>query len=114
MHDEWRISFTAFEDYCMTNGWKQGLQIDRINNSEGYFPWNIRFITRAENLRNKRTNHLITYNGETHCITDWSNMLGIPTSTLWRRFTSGWSVEDAFTKPIQRHTKTKMDGGKTE
>lgn len=114
MHDEWRNNFTVFENFCLSNGWKQGLQVDRINNSEGYFPWNIRFVTRPENLRNKRTNHLITYNGETRCMTDWSNILGIPLSTLWRRFTSGWSVEDAFTKPIQRHTKKKMNGERKE
>jgi hypothetical protein len=109
MLDEWRNSFPSFEEFCLNNGWRDGLQIDRIDNSAGYFPSNIRFVARADNLRNKRTNHMITYKGETHCLTDWCNILGIADSSLHRRLSSGWSVEDAFTKPIQRHRK--MDGG---
>lgn len=109
MFEEWRRDFSAFECFCLANGWKPGLQVDRIDNEDGYFPGNIRFVTSAENLRNKRCNHLITFKGETHCLTDWSNILGIADSTLHRRLSSGWSVEDAFTRPIQRHRK--MDGG---
>ena len=109
MLEEWRRDFNAFESFCLANGWKPGLQVDRIDNSAGYFPENIRFVTSAENLRNKRTNHLITYNGETHCLTDWSKILGVADSTLQRRLSSGWSVEDAFTKSIQRHKKRNGD-----
>ena len=109
MFEPWRKSFTSFESYCLAKGWKPGLQVDRIDNDDGYCPGNIRFVTSAENLRNKRSNNLITYNGETHCLTDWSKILGIADSTLQRRLSSGWSIEDAFTKPIQRHRK--MDGG---
>ena len=110
MLEEWRRDFTLFEHFCLANGWKPGLQVDRIDNDMGYFPANIRFVTSAENLRNKRTNHLLTYNGETHCLTDWCKILGISDSTLLRRLSSGWSIEDAFTRPIQIHRK--MDGGK--
>ena len=109
MFEPWRRSFTSFESYCLAKGWKQGLQVDRIDNDDGYFPGNIRFVTCAENLRNKRSNNLITYKGETHCLTDWSNILGIADSTLQRRLTSGWSIEDAFTRPIQQHRKRKAD-----
>lgn len=105
MFEQWRKNFSSFEKYCLDNGWKNGLQVDRIDNELGYFPQNIRFVTSAENLRNKRSNNSITYNGETHCLTDWSQILGIADSTLQRRLSSGWSIEDAFTKPIQRHKK---------
>jgi hypothetical protein len=44
-----------------------------------------------------------------NCVTDWGNILGIAESTLWRRLSSGWSIEDAFTKPIQQHRRAKMD-----
>lgn len=37
-------------------------------------------------------------------------ILGIADSTLQRRLSSGWSVEDAFTRPIQRHRKMDGDG----
>lgn len=95
------------------NGWEYGLQVDRIDNNKGYFPDNIQFVTRAENLRNKRTNHLITFLGETLCAADWCERFGISDSTLWRRLKSGWSIEDALTKPKQKRTKW-MDGGDSE
>lgn len=110
MLDEWRNSFAAFEAYCMENGWKHGLQVDRIDNSAGYYPNNVRFVTSAENSRNKRTNHVLTMNGETRCIADWCKVLGIDDSTVWRRLTSGWDVEDALTKPVQARKYVKMDG----
>ena len=108
--DEWRNSFKAFEEYCLSHGWEQGLQIDRVDNELGYVPNNVRFVAPKQNARNKRTNHLITFQGETMCAADWCERFGISDSTLWRRLTSGWSVEDAFTKPIQRHRKKDGDG----
>lgn len=109
MLDEWRNDFSSFEQYCLANGWVHGLQIDRIDNNDGYYPYNIRFVTRKQNLRNKRTNHMITFNGETLCQVDWCKRYNIDDSTLWRRLTSGWSVEDALTKPKQKR-RAKMDG----
>lgn len=60
MFEPWRNSFTSFESYCLAKGWEPGLQVDRIDNEDGYYPGNIRFVTSAENLRNKRSNNLIT------------------------------------------------------
>lgn len=118
LYDAWRDNFAAFEKFCLANGWEYGLQVDRIDNDRGYFPDNIRFVTRAKNLRNKRTNHMIAFMGETLCVTDWCERFGISDSTLWRRLKSGWSIEDSLTKPRQKRTKKmdmdgmeKMDGG---
>ena len=105
MCDEWRNSFKTFEKYCLEHGWKQGLQIDRIDNEFGYVPNNVRFVPIRQNARNKRTNHLITFRDETMCVADWCERYGLSDSTLWRRLTSGWSVEDALTKPRQKRTK---------
>ena len=104
MSDAWRKDFSEFEKYCMANGWEYGLQVDRINNEKGYFPGNIRFVSASENMRNKRTNHLITFMGETLCAADWCERFNMSDSTLWRRLPSGWRVEDAPTKPTQKHT----------
>ena len=56
--DAWRYSFEVFKAWALANGWKRGLQIDRINNSGNYEPGNCRFITGRENSRNRRTNKL--------------------------------------------------------
>ena len=49
---EWRESFVTFRDFCLENGWKRGLQIDRTDNNQGYSPDNVRFVTRSVNIRN--------------------------------------------------------------
>lgn len=51
--EEWR-TFENFEKWCLANGWKQGLQLDRIDNDKGYSPDNCRLVTCKENIRNRR------------------------------------------------------------
>ncbi len=52
--DEWRYDSVAFTSWALDNGYKQGLELDRRDNNGPYAPWNCRFITKAENARNKR------------------------------------------------------------
>jgi len=52
--DEWDKSFIPFMEWALKNGYKEGLDIDRRDNSEGYFPWNCRFVGRSMNSRNTR------------------------------------------------------------
>lgn len=51
---EWLASFEVFVVWCTTHGYRPGLQLDRIDNDRGYSPDNCRFVTVAENMRNKR------------------------------------------------------------
>ena len=52
--DEWKLDAGAFVKWGLLNGWVYGLEIDRINNDEGYSPENCRFVTRIINSNNKR------------------------------------------------------------
>lgn len=52
--DEWLIS-QNFVQWALSNGWKPGLSIDRIDNDGNYCPENCRWITMSENSRKKRT-----------------------------------------------------------
>jgi hypothetical protein len=49
--DEWKDDFIAFFKWCIDNGWKVGLKLDRIDNTKDYEPANCRFITTEENLK---------------------------------------------------------------
>ena len=51
--EEWK-SFTLFNNWALSHGYKENLQIDRINNDGNYCPENCRFVTHAQNCRNTR------------------------------------------------------------
>lgn len=50
----WKKSPRAFGDWLIAHGWRKGLQIDRIDNSQGYSPENCRVVTPKENTNNRR------------------------------------------------------------
>ena len=50
----WQKSPRAFGDWLLAHGWRKGLQIDRIDNNQGYCPENCRVVTPKENNNNKR------------------------------------------------------------
>lgn len=75
-------------------------QIDRINNNGNYCKSNCRWVTREKQGRNKRNNHLETYNGKTQCLSQWSEETGINRNTIASRLKFGWSIEEALTKPV--------------
>lgn len=50
----WQKSPLAFGEWLLAHGWHQGLQIDRIDNNQGYCPENCRVVTPKENLNNRR------------------------------------------------------------
>ncbi len=50
---EWMNDFEAFYKWAMANGYADDLTIDRIDNDGNYTPDNCRWVTIAENLRNR-------------------------------------------------------------
>lgn len=52
--DEWKNSAETFIEWCLANGYKKGLQIDRVDNNDNYKPSNCKFVNSQENNLNKR------------------------------------------------------------
>lgn len=99
--DEWLHDFNVFLSWALSSGWEYGLTIDRTDNDGNYEPNNCRWITRREQLLNRRNNHLVTYRGITKTITEWAEHLGIHKSTFAKRL-KNWSIDRAFNEPVAR------------
>lgn len=82
--DEWR-DYVAFRDWAMSNGYAEGLTIERINNDLGYNANNCCWATRKQQQNNRRVCVYITYQGQTKTLTQWSEALGV-TIDAARRF----------------------------
>lgn len=76
--------------------------IDRFPDQNGpYSRDNCRWATDKEQARNQRKNHLITHEGETLCLSEWSERTGIYCGTILRRLKLGWSAHDALSVPVR-------------
>jgi hypothetical protein len=87
-----------------------GLTLDRIKNNLGYYHGNCHWTTPKQNNRNKRNNHLITFNGKTQCLSAWAEQLNISRTTLWCRINRyNWSIEKALTIPTRLKRKKERE-----
>ena len=55
---EWRNDVRQFVKWAESNGWKEGLEIDRIDSNGNYEPSNCRFISKSQNIRRSKTTKL--------------------------------------------------------
>lgn len=79
-----------------------GHTLERRDTNSNYSKRSCVWATQKEQQRNRRNNHLVTWRGDTHCLKEWSEILGIPYVCLHLRVVQyGWSIDRAFTQPVQ-------------
>lgn len=74
--DEWINNPLSFEEWALSNGYKDGLTIDRIDENKDYCPENCRWITLEDNAKWKSTTNEIEVNGVIDSGRGWSKRLG--------------------------------------
>lgn len=91
--DAWQ-NFKEFDAY-MPEPPSDKHTIDRLDNSKGYEPGNVRWATTTEQHRNQTNCRWIELNGKRQLLTDWAKDLGITPSSLHERLEK-WTLEKAL------------------
>ncbi len=79
MCDEWLNNYQTFLDWCLANGWKEGLQIDKDIKGTGliYSPETCMFVTQRINATCKRNSIRMTLAGKEVCLKTGTRMTGM-------------------------------------
>lgn len=102
--------WNLFENFLADMGESlPGKEIDRIDNDGDYDPGNCRWVSPKENGRNKRNNIVLSYNGQSKFLLEWSAILKIPITTLYARIRIGWPTDKVLGTPLD---KNKSNGRK--
>jgi len=101
--DKWKM-YSEFKKWALLNNYKDGLQIDRIDNSKGYYPENCRFVTQEENMANRDVTIKIKHNGELVPLTKMIKIYNKDNyyyNNVLHRINRGWDYEKAFFTPTR-------------
>lgn len=80
---EWLKNFSAFYDHVGPR--PNGTSLDRIDNSKGYEPGNVRWAPKIVQANNTRFNKQITALGRTQTMAQWACETGLKQQTIWAR-----------------------------
>lgn len=77
----------------------EGYSIERRDVKLGYEPGNCYWATLIEQARNKRTNTILTVDGISRTIAEWSEKTGVKVSTISWRLQTGKTAKEAIALP---------------
>jgi hypothetical protein len=92
--ERWQKFENFYSDMQPT--YKEGLTLDRKDNSKGYCVDNCRWASPAEQAKNRRSNINVTLNERTQCLKAWCEELNLNYKTVHQRLKSGKTPEQAL------------------
>ena len=98
--DEWLNDFDTFRDWSIQNGYNDSLSIDRINNNDGYYPENCRWVDRETQCNNRRSSVEYTVFGETMTLAELAKKYGVNYKWLHKKVKNGNNLEDILQQSI--------------
>jgi hypothetical protein len=97
-----------FENFLKDMGERpSGKTLDRKDGTKGYYKDNCRWATSKEQARNTKRNRIITYDGESKSLAEWSEVVGISQDTLKARLNMGWSHIKTIETPLGNNKRSK-------
>jgi len=77
-----------------------GCTLDRKDNDGPYSKDNCKWSTAKQQQRNRKANHMLTFEGQTRCVSEWEEIKGFPPKLIHNRLARGWTVPAAIEQPL--------------
>lgn len=107
--EEWKSDFLSFYNWALSNGYEEGLTIDRIDVNGEYSPENCQWVSIVEQSNNRRNNKVVTFRGESLTIAQWSKKTGVKYGDIQNRLNYGYSFEEAINPNFKRVYQCKSE-----
>lgn len=98
---EWH-DLDTFWDWAMSHGYEEGLSIERKDVDGDYSPENCCWVTMDRQHRNCRNTLFVEFRGERVPMAQLAREYGIHYDTLKYRIKTGWTMEEALTRPVKK------------
>ena len=106
--DKWH-DYDTFAEWAYKNGYQSNLEIDRIDVNRDYEPSNCRFVTKTQNVRNRRNTLVFEYKGGKKSLGEICEENNLNYKIVWQRIhRNGMTLEKALKYQDPRQLKKKM------